>query len=58
MTVAKAKTKARKDARSNFKTYCCEPCGYLYSEVAASYDVAERVMMLDLEASAQLGARH
>ena len=36
------KVKARKDAGTNFNTYCCEPCGYRYSEVAASYDVAER----------------
>ena len=53
-----AKVKAGKDAGANFRRYCCEPCGCLYSEVAASYDVAERVMMLDLEASAQFGARH
>jgi hypothetical protein len=48
--------KARKNAGPNFKTFCCEPCGYLYCEVPAACDVAERVMMLDLEASAQLGA--
>lgn len=50
--------RARKDAGAGFRTYCCKPCGYVYSEVLAAYDVAERAMMLDLEASAQLGARH
>lgn len=52
MTLAKS----RSDAQTNFRSYRCKPCGYVFSELVAVYDVAERAMMLDLEASAQLGA--
>jgi transposase-like protein len=54
MTLAKAT--ADRDAQTNFRSYRCKPCGYVFSEVVAVYDVAERAMMLDLEASAQLSA--
>jgi hypothetical protein len=54
MTLAKAA--ADKGAQTHFRSYRCKRCDYVFSEVVAIYDVAERAMMLDLEANARPGA--
>jgi len=56
MTLTRSTADRAKSAQTGFRSYRCKPCGYVFSEVVAVYDVAERAMMLDLEASAQLGA--
>lgn len=53
-----AKFRADNDALTNFRSCRCRPCGCVFSEVVAVYDVAERAMMLDVEAGALSGAVH
>jgi hypothetical protein len=55
MTLVAAKS--RLGVQAERKTYCCEPCTYVFSE-AASSAIVERAMLLDLEASAHFGAMH
>ena len=55
MTLVAAKSRLGVPAERT--TYCCEPCTYVFSE-AASSAIAERAMLLDLEASRHFGAMH
>ena len=55
MTLVAAKS--RLGVQAERKTYCCEPCTYVFSE-AASSAIVERAMLLDLEASAHFGTMH
>ena len=55
MTVA---AKSRKDVPIERTTYSCEPCCYVFSEVAPSSSIVERAMLLDLQASEHFGAIH
>jgi C4-type Zn-finger protein len=55
MTVA---AKSRKDVPIERTTYSCEPCCYVFSEVAPSSTIVERAMLLDLQANEHFGAMH
>ena len=55
MTVA---ARLRLDVPTERTTYCCEPCRYVFSEVAVPSTFVERAMVLDLKASALFGAMH
>ncbi len=48
----------RLDVPTERKTFCCEPCKYVFTEVASSSAIVERAMLLDLQASIQFGAIH
>ena len=55
MTLAAAM--CRLDVPVERKTFCCEPCKYVFTEVVSSA-LVERAMLLDLQASTHFGAIH
>jgi len=56
MTLAAAM--CRLDVPTERKTFCCEPCKYVFTEVASSSAIVERAMLLDLQASVHFSAIH
>jgi C4-type Zn-finger protein len=56
MTLAAAM--CRLDVPTERKTFCCEPCGYVFTEVASSSAIVERAMLLDLQLRIHLSAIH
>jgi transposase-like protein len=56
MTLAAAM--CRLDVPTERKTFCCEPCKYVFTEVVSSSALVERAMLLDLQVGVHFGAIH
>jgi hypothetical protein len=56
MTLAAAM--CRLDVPTERKTFCCEPCKYVFTEVASSSAIVERAMLLDLRVGVRFGSVH
>jgi hypothetical protein len=53
-----SRVKPRSNGHAGFRTFSCEPCGCVFSDVLAPTEVAERAMLLDLQADACTGRMH